>query len=83
MEGKLQCPCFLRRWGRRRCRSWWEVCEENGIERIELSAAEQEKWREAAKPTWDKWVAEREAEGVPGQEIIDETLRLFEKYCEG
>ncbi len=28
----------------------------------------------AGRPVWDEWVAEREAEGLPGREILDQVL---------
>ena len=39
-----------------------------------------EKWKVTAKPAWDKWVKEMEARGLPGQAVLDEALRLVEKY---
>lgn len=32
------------------------------------------------KPVWDKWVADRKAQGIDGQALLDEFLRLVEKY---
>jgi len=57
-----------------------EICRERGIEIIDLSPEEKARWMEAAKPVWDKWVAEMEAKGVPGRQILDETMRLYEEY---
>jgi len=51
------------------------------LEKISLEPGEFERWREiAGKPLWDKWVAQMEVKGLPGQKILDETLRLIEKY---
>jgi TRAP-type C4-dicarboxylate transport system substrate-binding protein len=47
---------------------------------INLSPEEQTKWRKATMPIWDKWVASVEEKGLPGRRILDETLRLVEKY---
>lgn len=57
-----------------------EKCKELGIEIIELSPREKARWQEAAKPVWDKWLADMKAKGVPGQKILDEVKILFEKY---
>ena len=48
--------------------SYWP---ENGVESIELSDEEFARWRAAVQPVLDQWIAEREAEGVPGQEMVD------------
>jgi TRAP-type C4-dicarboxylate transport system substrate-binding protein len=44
---------------------------DNGVESVELSAAEADRWREAVQPVYDQWIAEREADGVPGQQMFD------------
>lgn len=39
------------------------------------------RWREVAgKPIWDKWVAEKEAKGLPAKAILEKTIELLEKY---
>jgi TRAP-type transport system periplasmic protein len=48
---------------------------ENGVESVELSDDEFERWREAVQPVFDQWISEREGQGVPGQAMAD---RLFE-----
>lgn len=52
--------------------SYWP---EHGVETIELSDEEFDRWREGVQPVFDQWIEEREAEGVPGQAMAD---RLFE-----
>jgi TRAP-type transport system periplasmic protein len=52
-----------------------EYWPEHGVETIELSDEEFDRWREAAQPVFDQWIEEREAEGVPAREMAD---RLFE-----
>lgn len=47
---------------------------EHGVESVELSDAEFARWREAVQPVYDQWISEREAEGVPGQELADRVL---------
>jgi TRAP-type C4-dicarboxylate transport system substrate-binding protein len=37
-------------------------------------------WTEAFSPMRDKWVQEREAEGLPGKEVADELFKLAEEY---
>ena len=51
-----------------------------GHEIINLPPVEQAKWRNAVKPLWDEWVTEKESKKLPGKKILDETLRLAEKY---
>jgi TRAP-type C4-dicarboxylate transport system substrate-binding protein len=35
---------------------------------------------EGGRPVWDKWVADRKAEGIDGRALLDEFLRLVKKY---
>ena len=32
------------------------------------------------KPLWDEWVADTEAKGLTGRKVLNEALRLIEKY---
>lgn len=52
-----------------------EYWPENDVETVSLSDEEMQRFRDAVQPVFDRWVEEREAEGVPGQEMAD---RLFE-----
>jgi TRAP-type C4-dicarboxylate transport system substrate-binding protein len=45
-----------------------------------LSASEKEAWKTAVAPTWDRWIKEMASKGLPGQQIIDETKALVQKY---
>jgi TRAP-type C4-dicarboxylate transport system substrate-binding protein len=54
-----------------------------GKEVIYLSPKERDRWREKVQPLYDKWIAEREAKGLPAKQFFDETRRLFEKYEKG
>jgi len=47
---------------------------------IYLTSEERQSWIDALKPVQDKWVEEREAEGLPGRAVLEETLRLIEEY---
>jgi TRAP-type transport system periplasmic protein len=51
--------------------SYWP---DNGVESVELSSDEFDRWFEAVQPVYDQWVEEREAEGVPGQQMADRVL---------
>jgi TRAP-type transport system periplasmic protein len=48
---------------------------EHEVESVELSEEEFARWRTAVQPVLDAWIAEREAEGVPGQEMADRIFR--------
>ena len=51
------------------------------MEEVNLDPGEFEKWKAlAGKPLQEKWVADMEAKGLPGQKILDEAFRLTEKY---
>ncbi|WP_338824100.1 Solute-binding protein [Moorella humiferrea] len=45
-----------------------------------LTPEEEKQWQEAAKPVWDKWVAEQKAKGLDGQKALDQILQLVAKY---
>lgn len=45
-----------------------------------LSADDQAALAGAMSPQWDEWVAKADALGWPGQEILDETVRLMALY---
>lgn len=43
-----------------------------------LPPEEVERWGAVGgKPVWDKWLADCKAKGLPGQEVLDETIRLL------
>lgn len=51
------------------------------IEQVGLDPGELDKWKQiAGKPLWDKWVADMNAKGLAGQKVLDEVLRLLNKY---
>ena len=51
------------------------------LEKVSLDPGELERWKGiGGKPVWDKWVADMEAKGLPGQKVLDEAFRLIEKY---
>ncbi len=57
-----------------------EATKEKGHEFYELSIDDKAKATASYKPIWDKWVAEVTKAGYPGQKILDDLLRLIEKY---
>ena len=57
-----------------------QICKDRNIEIIKLSPEEKDRWQQAARPVWDKWLSNMKAKGIPGQNILDETKRLFKKY---
>jgi len=51
---------------------WDAVLAEKGVQKVELSDAELDQFREvAAKPIREAWIADMEAQGLPGQELYD------------
>jgi len=51
-----------------------------GVEIIELSDEELARWVEVTKPIQQIYIDEMEADGLPGQALVDMTLELMEKY---
>ncbi|WP_417271520.1 TRAP transporter substrate-binding protein DctP [Celeribacter sp.] len=47
---------------------------------VKLDDAEKAKLLEVRDAAWQNWVEAREAEGLPGQAVLDEFLMLLEKY---
>ncbi|UWG96869.1 TRAP transporter substrate-binding protein [Dehalobacter sp. DCM] len=56
--------------------------EENGMEVIKLTQAEQEKWIGLVQPIQDQYVAKMNEQGQSGQEILDMVKRLADQYNE-
>jgi len=50
---------------------WIPIFTKAGIEVHEFPAAERAKLMEKALPTWNTWVKDIEAQGLPGQEVLD------------
>lgn len=57
-----------------------EISKKRNHEIIDLSPGDLAKWRATGKPAWDRWVRETEARGLPGRAILDEAVRLVDKY---
>lgn len=47
---------------------------------IQASPEDMAKARALAKPIWDKWAADREAQGLPGTKVLNRVLELVKKY---
>jgi len=45
-----------------------------------LSAEDRAQLTESMQPLWDEWVQKADAQGLPGQEILDEAVRLENLY---
>jgi len=57
-----------------------KVLKENGVEMIELSAAEKERFKKAVEPMWANFVKENEAKGLPASQLVKELRELDAKY---
>ena len=56
-----------------------ETGKKVGIEFIELSPAERQRWNEAVKPVDKQWVAEMDGMGLPGTKMYNDILQLLSK----
>ncbi len=56
--------------------------EEHGLEVIELSPSEEERWLEEIEPVVENWIQQKEAEGLPGEEIVETVRELDEKFTQ-
>jgi hypothetical protein len=50
------------------------------MEIYNLPADELAKWKAAMNPIYQKWVTDMNAKGLPGQAILDDAMKLNEKY---
>lgn len=55
---------------------------EYGMEVIELTPEELARWNVVIEPVRDEFVAELEAKGLPGEELLEEADQLYIKYAE-
>ena len=63
---------------------WDSVLEKKGVTKVELPAAEIDAFREkAAVPIRDAWIADMEAQGLPGQELYDLVIKALEDHRSG
>ncbi|UOA28505.1 TRAP transporter substrate-binding protein [Pseudosulfitobacter sp. DSM 107133] len=47
---------------------------------VQLDEAEVARWKEAAQPVIDRWVADMDAKGIDGQALIDQAKGLIDQY---
>ncbi len=59
-----------------------EAVKKMGHTMIFLTPEEMKLWYAAAKPINEKWVAEMEADGLPGRKVYDEARRLAKEYAD-
>ncbi len=59
-----------------------QIALDNGVEVITLSDSEVSRFREVLEPLHEAWINGMENNGLPGQEIYNEALRLSESFGE-
>jgi TRAP-type transport system periplasmic protein len=60
-------------------------CKERKIPVFNLTKAQQQKWRQAAKPVWNLWVKDVEKKGITkarAEDIIQATMKLYDENAE-
>ena len=63
---------------------WDSVLEEKGVTKVEIPQAEIAAFREtAAVPIREAWIADMEAQGLPGQELYDMVIKALEDHRSG
>jgi TRAP-type C4-dicarboxylate transport system substrate-binding protein len=63
---------------------WDTVLEEKGVEKVEISPEVIAEFRtKAADPIRDKWIADMEAQGLPGQELYDLVVKTLAEAKNG
>lgn len=59
-------------------KKWDSVLEEKGVAKVEIDPAVIEEFRaKAAEPARDAWIADMEAQGLPGQELYDLVVKTL------
>lgn len=53
-----------------------QLAKDQGVQFTTLSDSERQKLRDAAAPTFESWIAENAAKGLPAQEVYDEAIKL-------
>ena len=57
-----------------------KIVKERGQEIFDLPRDEMKRWVATARPAWDKWAKDMDAKGLPGRAVLDEAIRLVDKY---
>ena len=53
---------------------------DSGHDIYELPAKERARWVAAGKATYDKWVKNMEAKGLPGRAVFEEAVKLMNAH---
>ena len=65
-------------------KSWDSILAEKGVEKVEISDVELAAFRStAADPIRAAWIADMEAQGIPGQELFDLVMSTLENTRKG
>jgi len=57
-----------------------KIVKERGHEIYDLPRDELKRWVATARPAWEKWAKEMDGKGKPGRAILDEAVKLVDKY---
>lgn len=57
-----------------------EIAETRGNAIVQLDEAETARWKAAAAPVVDQWVADMDAKGIDGAALVDQAKALIEKH---
>ena len=57
-----------------------KIAQDLGNNIITLDEAETQRWKDAAAPIVDGWIAEMDGKGMDGQAMVDDARALIEKY---
>ena len=59
-------------------KKWDSVLEEKGVQKVEIDQSVIDEFRaKAADPARDAWIADMEAQGIPGQELYDLVIKTL------
>jgi len=58
-----------------------DAVKKRGHEVLDLPRDEMKRWVATARPIWERWAKEMDGKGKPGRAILDETVKLVEKYA--
>ncbi len=78
-SGEAMSIVFGRRWEADDKRGY-DKAKKLGHEIIEVSDAEEARWRKAAQPAYDAWIKEMNEKGLPGAQMVRDAEALIAKY---
>ncbi|MEM7731922.1 MAG: C4-dicarboxylate ABC transporter substrate-binding protein, partial [Pseudomonadota bacterium] len=65
-------------------KKWDSVLDEKGVQKVEIADSEIEAFRaQAADPIREAWIADMEAQGLPGQELYDLVIKTLNDHRSG